>query len=121
MKRAHEIDFSEGRLLPKLISFAVPVMLSGVLQLAFNAADLIVVGRFDGDTALAAVGSNGALVELLINLLMGLGTGASVLAARYFGAREYETASRAVHTTVMISLLMGLFLTVFGVAATPLF
>ena len=88
LKRAHEIDFSEGRLLPKLIAFAIPVMLSGILQLAFNAADLIVVGRFDGETALAAVGSNGALVSLVVNVFMGLGSGVSVLVARYFGARD---------------------------------
>ena len=75
-----------GRLLPKLLAFAVPVLLSGVLQLAFNAADLIVVGRFCGENALAAVGSNMSLVSLLVNVLMGTGTGASVLAARYFGA-----------------------------------
>ena len=73
---------TEGKLLPKLFAFAVPVLLSGVLQLAFNAADLIVVGRFTGETALAAVGSNGALVSLMVNLFMGMGTGVSVLMAR---------------------------------------
>ena len=93
VKRAHEIDFSEGRLLPKLFSFALPVMLSGILQLAFNAADLIVVGRFDGEVALAAVGSNGALVSLVVNVFMGLGSGVSVLAARYFGAKAYSPPS----------------------------
>ena len=116
VKRSHEIDFSEGRLLPKLISFAVPVMLSGVLQLAFNAADLIVVGRFDGDTALAAVGSNGALVELLINLLMGLGTGASVLAARYFGARDDRRMGETVETAALTGAVGGLLFTILGIA-----
>ena len=90
VKRSHEIDLTEGRLLPKLLSFSLPLMLSGILQLAFNAADLIVVGRFTGETALAAVGSNGALVSLMVNLFMGLGTGVSVLMARYFGAKDAE-------------------------------
>ncbi len=108
MKRSHEIDFSFGRLLPKLIAFSVPVMLSGVLQLAFNAADLIVVGRFDGDNALAAVGATTSLVELLINLLMGLGTGASVLAARYFGAKDDVRMGETVETAALAGAFGGI-------------
>ena len=114
MKRVHEIDFSQGRLLPKLIAFALPVMLSGVLQLAFNAADLIVVGRFEGENALAAVGSNGALVELLINLLMGLGTGVSVLAARYFGARDDRSMRETVETCTLAGVFGGVLFTLMG-------
>ena len=118
MKRSHEIDFSEGRLLPKLVSFALPVMLSGVLQLAFNAADLIVVGRFEGETALAAVGSNSSLVELLINLLMGLGTGVSVLAARYFGARDDRGMRETVETATLVGILGGVLFTFIGLVAS---
>ncbi len=114
MKRSHEIDFSAGRLLPKLIAFSIPVMISGVLQLAFNAADLIVVGRFDGDTALAAVGSTTALVELLINLLMGLGPGASVLAARYFGARDDRRMGETVETAAIVGILGGILTALVG-------
>ncbi len=121
MKRSHEIDFSAGRLLPKLIAFSIPVMISGVLQLAFNAADLIVVGRFDGDTALAAVGSTTALVELLINLLMGLGTGASVLAARYFGARDDRRMGETVETAALAGAFGGILFALLGIAiAAPM-
>ncbi len=94
-------------MLPKLFAFALPVMLSGVLQLAFNAADLIVVGRFCGEAALAAVGSNMALVSLLVNVLMGMGTGASVLAARYYGARDERQMRAAVETTVLVAAVGG--------------
>ncbi len=116
MKRSHEIDFSEGRLLPKLIAFSIPVMLSGILQLAFNAADLIVVGRLCGETALAAVGSNSSLVELLINLLMGLGTGASVLAARYFGARDDRRMGETVETAALTGAFGGILFALLGIA-----
>ncbi len=115
MKRSHEIDFSQGRLLPKLISFSLPVMLSGVLQLAFNAADLIVVGRLCGETALAAVGSNSSLVELLINLLMGLGTGASVLAARYFGAKDDRRMGETVETAALTGAVGGILFALLGI------
>ena len=99
---------STGRLLPKLFAFALPVLLSGVLQLAFNAADLIVVGRFCGENSLAAVGSNSAMVSLLVNLLLGMGTGASVLAARYYGAKDENQMQQTVQTTVMVAALGGI-------------
>ena len=82
MSRSHEIDMSQGKLFRKITSFAVPLILSGMLQLAFNAADLIVVGRFAGENSLAAVGSNSALVSLVINVLTGLCTGTSVMISR---------------------------------------
>ncbi len=114
MKRSHEIDFSEGRLLPKLFSFALPVMLSGILQLAFNAADLIVVGRFEGEVALAAVGSNGALVSLVVNVFMGLGSGVSVLAARYFGAKDDRRMGETVETAAIVGVLGGVLTALVG-------
>lgn len=114
VKRAHEIDFSEGRLLPKLCSFALPVMLSGILQLAFNAADLIVVGRFEGEFALAAVGSNGALVSLVVNVFMGLGSGVSVLAARYFGAKDDRRMGETVETAAIVGVLGGILTALVG-------
>lgn len=85
-KRSYEIDMCNGPLLGKILRFAVPLMLSGVLQLFFNAADIVVVGRFTGHTALAAVGSTGALINLLINVFVGLSIGTNVLVARYYGA-----------------------------------
>jgi putative MATE family efflux protein len=121
VKRIHEIDLSEGRLLPKLIAFALPVMLSGILQLAFNAADLIVVGRFTGEVALAAVGSNGALVSLVVNVLIGLGTGASVLTARYFGAKDAQRMSETVQTAAIVGVAGGALFALIGfVLSEPL-
>ncbi len=120
MKR-HEIDMTVGRLLPKLIQFAVPVMLSGILQLAFNAADLIVVGRFAGDEALAAVGSNTALVSLILNVLMGICTGTSVIAARYYGAKDEKQLSATVNTSVFIAVAGGVLFALIGIfLAEPL-
>lgn len=83
-----------GPLLGKILRFAVPLMLSGVLQLFFNAADIVVVGRFTGHTALAAVGSTGALINLLINVFVGLSIGTNVLVARYYGSTGCKAAER---------------------------
>ena len=77
-----------GPLLPKVLRFSVPLMLSGILQLLFNAADIIVVGQFTGSQAMAAVGSTGSLNNLIINIFLGLSIGSSVLMARYYGAKE---------------------------------
>ncbi len=121
MKRSYEIDLTQGRLLPKLIAFSLPLMLSGILQLAFNAADLIVVGRFTGENALAAVGSNGPLVSLMINLFMGMGTGTSVLIARYFGARDAVRMSETVQTTAIVGVVGGVLVALIGLTlSTPM-
>lgn len=85
-KKKHEIDMVNGPILKKMLVFAFPLMCSGVLQLLFNAADIIVVGRFAGDNSLAAVGSTSSLILLLSNLFIGLSVGGNVLTARYFGA-----------------------------------
>ena len=114
MKKSFEIDMSEGKLAPKIIAFSLPVMLSGLLQLAFNAADLIVVGRFANSNALAAVGSTSSLVHLLVNLLLGFGTGTSVLVARYFGAKDEKSLLDTVRTSVLVAILGGL---LFGIIA----
>ena len=108
MKKKYEIDMSEGRLVPKLLAFIVPVMLSGVLQLAFNAADLVVVGRFAGENALAAVGSNGALITLIVNVLMGMSTGTSVLVSNCFGAKDKENLQSTIQTSVLIAFFGGI-------------
>ena len=79
--KKYEMDMCNGPLLKKILIFSVPVMLSGILQLLFNAADIIVVGRFAGDTALAAVGSTSALINLLVNVFIGLSVGANVMVA----------------------------------------
>ena len=87
MARSYEMDMCSGPLPGKILRFAIPLMLSSILQLLFNAADVIVVGRFAGSTSLAAVGSTGALINLLTNVFLGLSIGTNVLVARYFGAR----------------------------------
>lgn len=121
MNKKHEIDMSVGRMLPKLLAFTIPLMLSGVLQLAFNAADLIVVGRFAGETALAAVGSNTALVSLVVNVFLGMGTGASVLVSRYYGAKDEKSLSETVQTTVLVAAIGGVLFGILGLfAAGPL-
>ncbi len=120
-KKSYEMDMCNGPLFVKILIFTLPLMLSGILQLLFNAADVIVVGRFAGNEALAAVGSTGALTNLLVNLFIGLSVGANVLVARYYGARAQDEVSQTVHTAVMISFIGGLFLAVIGIVlARPL-
>ena len=114
MKNKYELDMSQGKLFPMLVAFAIPLILSGILQLAFNAADLIVVGRFAGENSLAAVGSNQALVSLIVNVLMGMGTGTSVLVSRYYGAKNEAKLLDTIRTTVIIAVVGGV---IFGVLA----
>ena len=115
--RVHrEGDMTRGPLLPQILLFALPLILSNILQLLFNAADVIVVGRFaaDGVAAQAAVGSTGALINMIINLFLGLSIGANVVVARAFGAGDYKSVSDAVHTAILSSLVSGVILAVFG-------
>ena len=124
MFRTHahrSMDMTEGPLMSKVLFFSLPIMLSGILQLVFNAADTIVVGRFAGNEALAAVGSVGSLNNLLISLFIGLSVGVNVVVARYTGAHDYKRVSRAVHTAVLLSVISGIGLAILGyVAAYPL-
>ena len=106
----YNIDMTSGSLPKKMLLFALPLIFSSVLQLLFNAADLIVVGRFVGDEALAAVGSTGALINLLTNLFLGLSVGANVLVARYTGANRPSDVEETVHTALLTSLLSGILL-----------
>ena len=115
MKKNYEMDLTTGPLFSKMIRFTVPVMLSSLLQLLFNAADIIVVGRFEGDTALSAVGSNTALINLCVTFFMGLAVGVGVLVANYYGGGLNERLSKTVHTAIMLAVFSGLFLTVVGV------
>lgn len=114
MKKSYEMDMCSGPILKKVLSFALPLMLSGVLQLLFNAADVIVVGRFAGSQSLAAVGSTTALINLLINIFIGLSIGANVLVARYYGAKSEKDVSETVHTAIAISLVSGAILVFLG-------
>ena len=121
MSRSYEIDMCSGPLVPKILQFSIPLMLSGILQLLFNAADIIVVGQFTGSAAMAAVGSTSSLNNLIINIFIGLSLGSSVLMARYYGARDMEDIHQLVHTSIMLSLISGAGLIVIGTAlARPL-
>ena len=115
MKKSYEMDMCSGPLLSKILMFSIPLMLSGILQLLFNAADIIVVGRFSGNQALAAVGSTSALINLIINIFMGLSVGANVVAARNFGARDYDGVSNTVHTSILTGILGGVILVFAGI------
>ncbi len=121
IQKSYEIDMCNGPLFGKIMLFTLPLMLSGILQLLFNAADVIVVGRFAGNEALAAVGSTGALTNLLVNMFIGLSVGSNVLVARYYGAKQEEEVSQTVHTSMLVSGVGGIILTLIGiVAAKPL-
>ncbi len=113
--KTYEVDMCSGPILPKMLQFAVPLMCSSILQLLFNAADIIVVGRWAGDNSLAAVGSTTSLINLLINLFIGLSVGANILAARLYGANEKEGLRQTVHTAMLLSVISGALLTVVGV------
>ena len=121
IQKSYEIDMCNGPLLGKIMLFTLPLMLSGILQLLFNAADVVVVGRFAGNEALAAVGSTGALTNLLVNLFIGMSVGANVLVARYYGGKQEEEVSRTVHTSMLVSAAGGIILAVLGIVlAKPL-
>lgn len=118
--KSRKIDMCNGSLFKSIILFSVPLMLSGILQLFFNAADVVVVGKFAGDESLAAVGATTTLINLLTNLFIGLSVGANVLVANYYGARQKRDVHETVHTAMTISAFCGIFLTVVGFFAAPL-
>lgn len=115
IRRHYEIDMTHGPLFKKLLLFSVPLMITGILQLLYNAADIVVVGRFAGSTALAAVSSTSALINLTVNLFIGLSIGASVAVANHYGAGRHKDVNETVHTSVGISLIAGVVVGVFGV------
>ena len=110
----YEIDMCNGTIMDKLISFSLPLMLSGILQLLFNAVDIVVVGRFSGSQALAAVGSTTALINIFTNLFIGISLGANVLAARFYAAGKSKEMSETVHTSVTVALVSGVLMGILG-------
>lgn len=116
-EKSYTMDLCEGSIVKKLLLFTIPLILSSVLQLFFNAADVIVVGQFAGDHSLAAVGSNGSLINLLTNVFMGLAVGANVLVARFFAARQEAELRSTVHTAITVSAVCGVILAVIGIVA----
>lgn len=111
----YELDMTTGNLLKKIIIYTIPLILTGILQLLYNACDVIVVGQFAGHEALAAVGSTGSLINLIVNLFMGLSVGGSVAFARSVGMKDYDRANKTVHTAVLVSLIAGVVLTFVGI------
>lgn len=110
----YEIDMCSGSIMDKLISFSLPLMLSGILQLMFNAVDIVIVGRFTGSEALAAVGSTSALINMFTNLFIGISLGNNVLAARYYASGRTKEMSETVHTAILFALLSGIVMAFVG-------
>ena len=114
IKKKKEIDLTTGNLFIKIIKVALPLMLSGVLQLFYNAADLIVCGKYGSDNSVAAISSTNSLINLIIGLFTGLSVGASVLMARAYGAKDRDRAYRVTHTSILLSLILGIVIGIFG-------
>ena len=112
MKKSYEIDMTRGVIFPKILSFSLPLMFTGMLQLLFNAADVVVVGRFVGPKAMAAVGSTGTIVYLLVNLFLGLALGVNVCIAQSIGAGKRKDTEEVLSTAFSAAILSGIF--VFG-------
>ena len=119
----YEIDMTHGPILKKLLLFTVPLILSSILQLLFNAADVVVVGRFaqQGDLCLAAVGSTGSLTSLIVNMFVGLSVGTNVVAARAWGSGDHKAMEDSVHTSMLVSVVSGVILAVVGVIGARVF
>ena len=118
VSKSYQIDMTSGSILAKLLGFSIPLIFSSTLQLLFNAADVIVVGRFAGENSLAAVGATGALINLMVNLFVGLSVGTTVVTAHFFGAGKESGVEQSVHTGVLMSIYSGIILTVVGIIGT---
>lgn len=114
-------NMTTGSLMPKIIKFAIPLALTGLLQLIYNAADMMVVGRFAGSNSLAAVGATATLVNLTVNLFIGLATGSGVVVAKYIGAGDGKSVHRSVHTTMLLSVVSGAIVMAVGMVFSPVF
>lgn len=121
MRKSNSIDMLNGPLFSKILLFSIPLMLSSILQLLFNAADIIVVGQFTGSDAIAAVGATTALINLLVNLFVGVSIGTSVIVGKYIGARDYDNVEKSVHASIYFALISGFIMIFVGIIlAKPL-
>ena len=118
-KKKYSMNMCEGPLFSKIWIFTIPLILSGLLQLLFNAVDMIVAGRYVGKEALAAIGSTSSLINLLTNVFIGLSTAANVLVARFFGSGREDDVQETVHTSIALSFITGVIMTVMGIAVAP--
>lgn len=114
MEKRYSLNMTNGPFLKKILIFSVPLMLTGLLQLAYNTADVVVVGRFAGKEALAAVGSTGSLINLLVNVFLGLSMGSGVMIARHIGAGDEERVQKSTHTAMTLSIICGFFVGALG-------
>jgi putative MATE family efflux protein len=105
---------TKGPFLKKILRFSLPLVFTGLLQMIYNTADVIVVGRFAGGTALAAVGATGSLVHLILNIFLGLSMGSGVMTAKYIGAKDEDSVKRCVHSAMLLGILSGIFVAIFG-------
>lgn len=121
MKQTYEMDMCTGPVFKKLVIFAIPLMISGILQLLFNAVDIIVVGQFSGNQDLAAVGSTSSIINLNTKMFIGLSVGTNVMVAKYFGGKEEQCVRETVHTAILTALIAGIMLVFVGLlAARPM-
>ena len=118
--KKNNIDMINGPIISSIIIFAIPMLISGLLQILFNAADTIVVGRFAGHTSMAAIGSTGSITHLLVNLFMGISIGVNVVVARNIGMNDKEGVDKAIHTAIALSFVSGVGLSVIGFFLPPL-
>lgn len=117
MEKNYEIDMCSGSIFPKIVRFSIPFILTNLLQLLYNAADMVVVGRFSGSTALAAVGSTTSLINLIVNIFIGLSLGTTIVLAQAIGSNNQTKIHKIVHTSILASIICGVFLSVFGILA----
>ena len=118
-KKDYGMDMCSGAIFPKIVSFTIPLILSGILQLLFNAVDMVVAGRYVGKGALAAIGSTGSLINLLVNVFMGLSTATNVLVARFYGSKQERDVEETVHTSLTLAAISGVFLAGLGITVAP--
>lgn len=118
-KKKYSIDMTTGVLFPKILGFAFPLMVTGLLQIVYNAADVMVVGRFAGSISLAAVGATSTLVNLMLNLFLGLSMGSGVVVAKHIGAGDGASVHRTVHSAMLLSIISGFVIGILGVVISP--
>ena len=117
--KKNNIDMINGPIISSIIIFAIPMLVSGLLQILFNAADTIVVGRFAGHTSMAAIGSTGSITHFLVNLFMGISVGVNVVVARNIGMNDKEGVDKAIHTAIALSFISGIGLSILGFFLSP--
>ena len=118
-KREKKITMTEGSIIKSIMLFSIPLLIGNLFQQLYNTADSVIAGNFIGKEALAAVGSSNSLINLIIGLFIGISTGAGVIIAQYYGAKDEEKMQWAVHTSMMLSIIGGILLTFIGVFLSP--